>query len=167
MCLSLLLQAHHTIPQCLFIPLDFPLLFLLVLAVDPIPFQRILRRIVFVSPIRDVSSDESAPELSIFATDLRRAELDLVELFGGLDALEDGTDFPVLERANICQASGGISWEFQRKAGCILRMFLMQALVHKSMSDMEGILVGKSGIFGLAGRVEQRFAMLNKSLSLS
>lgn len=48
-----------------------------------------------------------------------------------------------------------------------LRMFLMQALVHKSMSDMEGILVGKSGIFGLAGRVEQRFAMLNKSLSLS
>jgi hypothetical protein len=46
-------------------------------------------------------------------------------------------------------------------------MFLMQALVHKSMSDMEGILVGKSGIFGLAGRVEQRFAMLNKSLSLS
>ena len=43
----------------------------------------------------------------------------------------------------------------------------MQALVHKSMSDMEGILVGKSGILGLAGRVGQRLAMFNKSLSLS
>jgi hypothetical protein len=107
--LSLLLQPHHTIPQYLFIPLDFLLLFLFVLAVDPIPFQRILGRIVFGPPVRNISSYEGLPELRVLAADLGGAELDLVELFGGVNTLEDGANSPVLEGANICQACGGIS----------------------------------------------------------
>lgn len=73
----------------------------LVLAVDLVPFDRVLRNVVFLLPVGDVPRDEYLPELSVFAFDLRGAELDLVELFGRVYALQDGFYFPVFEVANI------------------------------------------------------------------
>ncbi len=57
-------------------------------------------------PVGNVAGYEGAPELSVFAADLGRAELDLVELFRGLDALEDSLDFPVFKGTDICEACG-------------------------------------------------------------
>jgi len=103
---TLLLYPHHTVPQYLLIPLNLLLLFLLVLAIYLVPFERVLWRIILRLPVGDITSDEGAPELGIFVTDLWGAKLDLVELFRRLDALENGSDLPVFEGTDVVQAYG-------------------------------------------------------------
>lgn len=49
------------------------------------------------------------PEFGVFALDLGRAKLDLVQLFGGVDTCEDVFDFPVFEIADIEETWEGLA----------------------------------------------------------
>lgn len=82
---------------------DFLLLLPFVFAIDFVPFQRVFRGVVFLSPIGNISSYESTPEFGIFPFNLRGIRLDLVELLSGIDAEEDGTNRPILKVTNIIQ----------------------------------------------------------------
>jgi hypothetical protein len=67
----------------------------------------VFRHVVLLRPGGDIPSDEGAPEFGIFAFDLRAVDLNLVELFGGVDPLEDAADLEVFQVADICETWWG------------------------------------------------------------
>lgn len=78
MCLLLSPNLHHGFLKLLLISRKLYSLLLLVLAVHLVPFERILRRVVLVSPFWDVAGYEGTPELGILALQLGRVDFDLV-----------------------------------------------------------------------------------------
>lgn len=81
----LLLNSGQRRSQCFLILPNLDLLFRLVFLVDFMPVQRISGNVVLFFPIRDVASDESLPELCIFAADLGGIGFDDYELRWGFD----------------------------------------------------------------------------------
>ena len=68
--LLLFLKQAHLLTQDLFISLYLLALLFLVLAVNLVPFRRILWGVILCLPVGDVAGYEGAPELSILAFDL-------------------------------------------------------------------------------------------------
>jgi hypothetical protein len=52
-------------------------------------------------PVGNVSSDKTAPDLGIFATDLRGVGFDFMKLGWRLKSQQNGSNFPVLKVADI------------------------------------------------------------------
>ena len=91
------IQAHHSIPQDLFITLDFFCLFFLIFAIYLVPLQWVLGAVVLCAPVGDVPGDESLPELGIFSTDMRIIDFYFMELLWRFNALKNCSNLPVLE----------------------------------------------------------------------